>query len=142
LSQNEETLNKWRAQKMSEIEYSFQAWKKLSVSELNKLESVIVGRNGLLTISQDLFDKYFSLEYKSAEIFIDTTLKAIALKPSKTTAGIPFSKTGNSNTFRNLNIKALFVLNNVEPKQYKAKWSEKYGMLIFTYSIFEKENPK
>lgn len=126
---------------MSEPEYNFQAWKKMSASELSKLSSITVNRNGILTISQDLFDRHFSLEYKAVEVFIDTALKAIALKPSKTT-GVGFTKTGASNVFRSLKIKAIFVLNNIEPKQYKAKWSDKYGMLIFTYAELQKEMAK
>lgn len=122
---------------MSEPEYTFEAWKcRVRAHEL-AADIVSVTKQGELQFSKILFEKHFSLEFTGAEIFVDTNLKAIGVKPSNDkTLCFNFHKRGTSAT-KVLSIRKLLILNNIEPKQYTAKWSNKYGMVIFNYQTLE-----
>jgi hypothetical protein len=91
-------------------------------------------------LSEDLFEQHFSLEFTSIEVFIDSKIKAIGLKPSNNnTDGYPAKKTGATGKARTYDLRELCVKNSIVPRQYPAKWSEKYHMVIFTYETLEAE---
>lgn len=126
---------------MSEPEYNFAAWKSRVRQHDIPANTVTISKSGNLTISPDLFEAHFSLEFLGAEIFVDTTLKAIGLKPSNDgTANFLFRKVGTGKNKR-LYTRKLIVINDIEPRRYPAKWSDKYKMVVFNYRTLT-EQPK
>ena len=133
MPQTQEAPNKRRAPQMSE-DYTFEAWKNRVRRTALINQAIAVSKSGNLTVSDDLFEKHFSLEYATVEIFVDPKLKAIGLKPSNEKIfGFPFHKIGTAKKAKVLYTKKLVVLNDIEPNIYPAKWSDKYGMVIFNY---------
>lgn len=118
---------------MSEPEYNFQLWaRKARLSELLK-NTVSATKSGNFTLSTDLFEQHFSLEFMGSEIFIDTKLKVIGIKPSNDKEKyFQFVQIGKKKT-KCLSVRKLLVLNDIKPMAYPAKWSDKYKMVIFTY---------
>ncbi len=122
---------------MSE-EFTFIAWQRRIGGTILPKQSVRVSRQSHITMSEDLFEQHFSLEFVGAEVFIDINKKAIGLKPSKDKlASYIFKKRGKLARPQVLYLKDLVIKNDVQPMQYPAKWSEKHGMVIFNYRTLE-----
>ena len=86
---------------MSEPEYTFEAWKAKAGYRVLPFEIVSINKQGNMTLSDDLFERYFSHEFKGAEVFVDQKQKAIALKPSNDETKIsPLHRVGTSPTAR------------------------------------------
>jgi hypothetical protein len=117
----------------TEPEYNFQAWlRKVKITEWLKNTAVIT-KSGNLTLSKDLFEQHFSLEFLGAEIFIDTNLKVVGIKPSNDIHHyFQFREIGKTKT-KCLGVQKLVIHNDIKPTQYPARWSDKYNMVIFTY---------
>lgn len=119
---------------MSEPDYTFEIWKQRSGRGL-PYSTIGISKIGNITLSDDLFDKYFSLEYSTVEIFIDAKLRVIGLKPSNEKEnGMPFHKIGHVNKAKVLFTRKLVLFNDIEPRQYIGHWSDKYKMVIFNYN--------
>lgn len=118
---------------MNESEYTFEQWQMKSGRGL-PYSTIGISKVGNLTISDDLFEKHFSLEYSCTEVFVDPTKKAIGLRPSTDrTKGLPFHKIGGSSKAKVLFTRKLVVFYDIEPRQYLAVWNEKEKMVIFNY---------
>jgi hypothetical protein len=132
-----EANHKMREGEIMSEDYSFEQWVKKSRSRIG-FQRVNLNRAAQLTISDDIFNQHFSLEYPSVEIFVDVKQKAIGLKPSKNqTTGFLFHKLGTSKRMQTVFIRDLVIQNQISPESYPAKWSEKHQMLIFNYHTLE-----
>jgi len=121
-----------------EPEYSFEAWQRKAGKYIGR-ETVSISKMGRLTISDDFFEKHFSLEFSTIEVFVDKKSNAIGLKPSNNQTGYSPKKTGSTGKARTYDLRDLCVRVNIKPFLYHAKWSEKYQMLIFTFEILKED---
>lgn len=120
------------------LEFNFEEWKRTSIRREIK-QSVKISRQGTLTLSSDLYEQYFSLEFKGLKAFIDKKSKVIGLKPSNDSTAYIAKPTGKTGKNRTYTVRDLIVNNEIVPTIYTATWNPKFEMVIFTFETLPKE---